>query len=341
MAEPAAEVAAVANRDEPAQAASNSTCPWCGDHLSTAVWQGASGNGFRLRRCDTCRLAHTAPQLSAEMIAPYYAPAYYGSGNVRFNKLFEMLVGWFRLRRARRLQQLHPVPGAVLDIGCGRGHFLRALRQQGWTCSGTELTDTAAVHARETLGLDIHIGPFDGGQFAACSYDAIYLWHVLEHIPNTYRALVEARRMVRPGGLLVIAVPNLASWQARVSHYHWFHLDLPRHYIHCSTPWLTGALKDLGFRIVEVNHFSAEQNIYGWIQSLLNCTGLKFNLLYDILRRPSARETRQPWLSHPAQSLLSVLLAFVLLPFATLAMLMEAAFGVGGTIEVYAELPNP
>jgi hypothetical protein len=119
--------------------------------------------------------------------------------------------------------------------------------------------------------------------------------------------------------------------------YGWFHLDLPRHYAHFTTDWLLGTLRELGFTIVEVNHFSLEQNVYGWIQSLLNCAGLKQNLLYELLKRRAARQLERPLTRFPFQSLLSMLGAAVLLVPAVVAMLVEAAFGRGGTIEVYAK----
>ena len=339
--EPAADVAtdAVA-QDSPSPRPNDSleaSCPWCGECRSTTVWPGASAAGFTLRRCVACDLAYTAPQLPLENISPYYSQAYYGAGNLRFNRLFETLVGWFRRRRASRLLKLHRRAGSVLDIGCGRGHFLRALRRRGWSCIGTELTETAARHARESLSLDVRIGPFDGALFPDAAFDAIYLWHVLEHIPSTSRTLAEVRRMLRPQGMLVVALPNLESWQARLCRYHWFHLDLPRHYVHCSASWLTETLSNLGFRIVEVNHFSAEQNVYGWIQSVLNCTGLRSNLLYDVLRRPGARDVDRPWAKYPVQAILSLAAAAAILPLASVAMLAEALFRRGGTVEIYAE----
>jgi 2-polyprenyl-3-methyl-5-hydroxy-6-metoxy-1,4-benzoquinol methylase len=344
MLQPAVEVATetAAQGSLPSQAADSlgASCPGCGEGRSTAVWPGASATEFSLRRCAACDLAYTAPQLSPEKISPYYSQAYYGAGNLRFNRLFEMLVGIFRRRRAERLQKLHPHAGSALDIGCGRGHFLRALRERGWSCTGTELTETAARHARETLSLDVRIGPFDGALFPDAAFDAIYLWHVLEHIPTTSTTLAEVRRMLRPQGVLVVALPNLESWQARLCRYHWFHLDLPRHYVHCSASWLTKTLTDLGFRIVEVNHFSAEQNIYGWIQSVLNCTGLKSNLLYDVLRRPSARDVDRPWARYPVQAMLSLAAAAALLPLASVAMLAETLWRRGGTVEIYAERPG-
>jgi 2-polyprenyl-3-methyl-5-hydroxy-6-metoxy-1,4-benzoquinol methylase len=267
----------------------------------------------------------------------YYSKTYYGSGNLRFNRLFEFLVVQFRRRRAARLQKLRGQrTGTILDIGCGRGQFLNALRQCSWICSGTELSDTAATHARDTLSLDVRIGPFQPGMFAEAAFDVVYLWHVLEHIPTTFDALIEAQRLLNTGGMLVIALPNLASWQARLCRYGWFHLDLPRHYIHCSTDWLMRTLSQLGFEIVEVNHFSMEQNVFGWIQSLLNCAGLKHNLLYDVLRLRNARDVARPFRMYPVQVVVSILAAAILLPTALLTTIVEALLRRGGTIEVYA-----
>jgi 2-polyprenyl-3-methyl-5-hydroxy-6-metoxy-1,4-benzoquinol methylase len=317
--------------------AAEAACPWCGDHQSKPVWRQTAPPEFSIRRCDECGLAYTVPQLSLESMSQYYPSSYYGSGNLRFNRLFEVLVGWFRRRRAARLHQLRGErTGAVLDIGCGRGHFLNALRQRGWACTGTELSDKAANHARETLALDVRVGPFREGMFPDDTFDVVFLWHVLEHIPDTFDALMQVRRLLRTGGMLVVALPNLASWQARLSRYGWFHLDLPRHYVHCSIEWLLWSLSQLEFEIVEVNHFSMEQNVYGWIQSLLNCMGLKKNLLYDVLKHPSARDVARPFRTYPAQTVVSIVAAGVLLPLAGVAMLAEALFRRGGTIEVYA-----
>lgn len=329
------------------ESTAESVCPWCSDRRSKPVWRQPSPSGFSLQRCEACELAYTVPQLSLEAMSDYYPKSYYGDGNLRFNRLFEFLVVWFRKRRAARLHELRGQrAGAVLDIGCGRGHLLNALRQLGWTCTGTELSDTAAQHARNTLALDVRVGPFQAGMFPEAAFDVVVLWHVLEHIPATFDALQEVQRLIRPAGMLVIALPNLTSWQARLCRYGWFHLDLPRHYVHCSTDGLARSLSQLGFGIVEVNHFSMEQNVYGWIQSLLNCArlkcprlnfiGLKRNLLYDILRRPSARDVARPFRRHPVQAVLSVLAAATMLPLALLLMFAEALFRNGGTIEVYA-----
>jgi 2-polyprenyl-3-methyl-5-hydroxy-6-metoxy-1,4-benzoquinol methylase len=313
------------------------SCPWCAERRADSLWRKPDAAKFWLQRCSACRLIYTMPQLRPDQIAGYYPRSYYGDQNVRFNGVMEGLVGWFRRRRAARLRNFRKEPGNVLDIGCGRGHFLDWLRSWGWTCTGTELTDAAAYHAREILGLDVRVGAYEPGAFPEAAYDAVYLWHVLEHLPVVRTALSDMRRILRPDGMLVIAVPNLSSWQAQLCRYGWFHLDLPRHYAHFTTDWLLGTLRELGFTIVEVNHFSLEQNVYGWIQSLLNCAGLKQNLLYELLKRRAARQLERPLTRFPFQSLLSMLGAAVLLVPAVVAMLVEAAFGRGGTIEVYAK----
>ena len=312
-------------------------CPWCAERRAERLWRKPESADFWLERCSACGLVYTVPQLTAAQIGRYYPPSYYGARNARFHAVMEWLVGWFRRRRAVHLRRLRKSTGAVLDIGCGRGHFLGWLRAWGWTCTGTELSDAAAQHARDVLQLDVRTGAYLPGTFPEAAFDAVYLWHVLEHLPETRTALSDVRRILRPEGMLVIAVPNLSSWQAQACGYGWFHLDLPRHYVHLTTDWLLRTLQELGFTIVEVNHFSMEQNVYGWIQSLLNCAGLQRNLLYDLLKRRRARQLDHPFTTFPVQSVLSVIGAAALLLPAIIAMLLEAAFRRGGTIEVYAK----
>jgi SAM-dependent methyltransferase len=265
----------------------------------------------------------------------YYAASYYGQKNVRFSVLIERMVSWLRRRRADKICGLIP-NGRVLDIGCGRGHILHNLRQRGWTVQGVELNADAATHARDVLGLDVAVESFNPERFADGSFDVIIMWHVLEHLPDVGSVLAACRRMLRPGGLLVVSVPNLESWQARLTRHHWFHLDLPRHYSHFGESWLTGRLSDGGFRVHEVNHFAFEQNPFGWIQSLLNCCGLRKNLLYDMMKNRSARAIASPFWQFPIQSLASVVGFLLLVLPAWLMLIPEMVFRRGATIDVFA-----
>lgn len=311
-------------------------CCWCGATSGVPPWPGRrEPTDFQIRRCGACGHHYTVPVLDARAIGAYYPATYYGDANKRFNPIMERLVGVFRLRRAAKLTRLVR-PGKVLDIGCGRGLTLAALRDLGWQTEGCELSETAARHAREVLGLDVVCDGFHPEQVADGAYDAIILWHVFEHLDNPREVLRACARALRPGGVLALAVPNIDSWQAQATHYGWFHLDLPRHYSHFSAPWLRERFAELGLRVVGEFHGSLEQNPYGWIQSLLNAAGLRFNLLYDMLRTQSARATKRPWREVPLQSLVSTVGAVLLLPFALAMWLPEVLGKRGATVDFYA-----
>lgn len=288
--------------------------------------------GFALLACDTCGSARTWPALDDAQIAAWYPQEYYGNRNVRFNRLFERITRWFRRRRVAVMRRLTK-PGAVLDVGCGRGFTLRFLADAGYRATGVELSPLAAAHARDALGIDVRTGNFLSQHFEAGELEAVIFWHSLEHIADPMAALDRAFEILRPGGLLVVAVPNFESIQSSMAGAEWFHLDVPRHYVHFSSRGLKQALRDRGFRILSTAHFSLEQNPYGWIQSLLNRV-FEHDLLYSILKEPAARMHRLR--EYPLQTIATTVAGALLLPVAILLTLMETILRRGGTIEVYA-----
>ena len=287
---------------------------------------------FEIVECRQCASARTWPPVPPSAIGGWYPQAYYGVGNVRFNRLFEALVRWFRRRRADTVRRFTR-PGAVLDVGCGRGRTLASLRNHGYRCIGVELSDVAAGHARDELGLDVRVGDFLQLDLPASSFEAIIFWQSLEHFADPIAAIERASALLKPGGLLVIAVPNWSSLQAQLSGRHWFHLDIPRHYVHFSRRGLREALQKRGFRIANEAHFSLEQNPYGWIQSVLNLA-FEHDLLYSILKDREARAHRLS--EFPVQTAASAILGALLLPFSLGLMMVETVARRGGTIEVYA-----
>lgn len=308
-------------------------CPLCGvgplDRLFPV------GDGFLLVQCRACRVAVTFPVISPDEIGRYYPPAYYGTENRRFNPLFEWLVTVFRRRRVRKIERFLP-KGRVLDIGCGRGITLSQLKDDGWEASGVEISDVAATHARCLLGDTVFVGDVLAAPWPDGSFDVVNIWHVLEHLPDPTEVLAKSRRLLREGGLLVVAVPNFESFQARIAGPHWFHLDVPRHYWHFGEKTLRDLLEKEGFAIRETSHFSFEQNPYGWIQSLLNRMGFPNNLLYDILKHQSARNVVHPFRLHPISCLLLFPALLPVVPLSLALFLVEVLFRRGGTIELYA-----
>jgi SAM-dependent methyltransferase len=270
--------------------------------------------------------------VSESEIARWYPQSYYGETNGRFHALLEVLVRGFRRRRASVIARLVR-QGPVLDVGCGSGVLLDALRAKGYVTRGVELSDHAARQARDALGLDVDVGSLDAASFRAESFRAVIFWHSLEHFRDPLAALACARSLLVPGGYLVIAVPNSDSVQARLFGGAWFHLDVPRHYVHFGLASLLRALEQHRFLPHIVSHFSLEQNPYGILQSLYNAIGFQFNLLYSLMKRPGERSGSAP----AAQVALVLLLLPVVAPIALLFWVVELAARRGGTVEVYAQ----
>lgn len=316
-------------------------CTFCATDATLPVWDDHAADEFVLRRCPRCHLVVTHPR--PDDLAPYYAQEYYGKRNVRFVGGMEKMVRRFASGRARRITAIYHAnqvssspPGRVLDVGCGRGVLLADLRSLGWECEGVEMSEHAVQYAREELGLNVDAGGFDPDRFAESSFDAVIFWHVLEHLVDVRSALQAALRILKPGGLLVVAVPNFASWQAAWTGYSWFHLDMPRHLSHFEPTWLRQQLEPMGGDVVRIDYGSLEQNPYGWIQSLLNRAGVRRNLLYDILKNRSARREASPFRRHPWGSLVSVGSLPLLLPFALLMNGAERLMATGATFDLYA-----
>lgn len=230
-----------------------------------------TGGEFRIWQCGRCRVEATRPRPAA--MAPFYPAAYRRFSGVTLSTLrllYRVKVqGW-----QRRL----PRTGRALELGCGAGWMLRALRDRGWRVFGSErAVDDARVGAATN-----HIPVFVGEPNAlssAAGFDLIILFQVLEHLGTPLETLRETARVLSPDGTMVVAVPNRASWQARVFGESWFHFDVPRHQHHFSPETLAEALESVGLRVTRTRFVSFEHDPYGWVQSTLNALGFRQNLL--------------------------------------------------------------
>lgn len=249
-----------------------------------------SGDRFEVSRCGVCGLARTVPAPDAAGLARYYPASYYGApGARRFPAPVERLQRALYGRRARAVESLAGGPGRVLDVGCGRGYLLDAFRRRGWDVQGTELDERSAAHAREVLGLPVHVGAPGSEPWPDGHFDAVVLWHVLEHLPDPATALARAARLLSPRGVLMVGVPDFGSPEARLSRDGWFHLDVPRHLAHVSARWLVAAVEDAGLEVRRRSGFAPEYDVFSAVQSAENRLGLPHNLLYDLLRGRSAK----------------------------------------------------
>jgi len=151
---------------------------------------------------------------------------------------------WVRSLRAVR-------GGRLLDVGCGSGEWLAAMREFGWSVEGIDF-DAEAVRAAARRGLNAFCGDLEQRRFPDAHFDAVTLNHVLEHVPDPTRTLAECHRILKPGGKLVIATPNTGSLSHLVFKGDWRGLEPPRHLHMFSRPSLTRALRLAGFEDISL-----------------------------------------------------------------------------------------
>jgi SAM-dependent methyltransferase len=310
---------------------SDHACPQCSG-LVTIFARPRKGDAkkYIVLYCGRCRLGETFPKPDDAVINELHSTEYYRNGEgARFVGPVEWMVDGMRRWRIRRLLNIIKI-GRALDIGCGSGRFLRGLRGYGWSVAGLELNDETAMSARKNNGLSVEtsLDVFDKG-----SFDLITITHVLEHIRDPQQVLQRCAELLRGGGVLAVAVPNIESWQARFSREEWFHLDLPRHLWHFSEAWLLKQMSGLGFTVLKVRRLDLAHNIFGWMQSLLNLTGLHHNRLYSFLSSDDFEKSDNP---RAVSLLLSVVMSPLLLPISIILAVLEAALHEGGTVEIIA-----
>ena len=212
----------------------------------------------------------------------------------------------------------------VLDVGAGPGRLVAALRDAGYEATGIEPSRRSAALAHQA-GLPVQ--RCDLLEYADSRLDAAVMWHVLEHLDDPPTALVTVRGWLRPGGLLLVGVPNVASLQAEVAGEGWLHLDAPRHRIHFTADGLRRLLVRSGFEVVRTHHLVLEQNIHGMWFALLTRLGMRPGFPFHILKRNIDAKPRD---------LALTALGLPLLPVAGLLEAGAALTHRGGTVAVIA-----
>jgi SAM-dependent methyltransferase len=287
-------------------------CAWC-DHR----FDGADVYLTGRVRCARCGVATTSPWPSDEQLSAAYAD-WYRPESGRFSGLGDKVLRRTRSALARRLHRILP-PGPVLDVGAGDGTLAGAFVRGGREAVGLE-PYASGPHIRNA-----EVEEVDG------NWSAVIFWHSLEHLRQPARALSHAAGLLSPGGMLVVAVPNATSLQARAFGDRWLALDLPRHLVHLSAPPLLSKIEALGLRVERVSYLRGGQVVFGWVHGLVGKLPGHPDL-YDAIRRSEARQDADSQVLR----LYALAAAVLALPFALAATAVEVAARSGGTIYVEA-----
>ncbi len=245
-------------------------CPVCGRRDGAVVFVGEDRlhpvpGRYPLRRC-ACGAYYLSPRPTAEALARHYPDAYlpFQGDPSRARRIWRR---WDRryamLKRIRAVEAAYGAPpGRLLDVGCATGAFLSVARDRGWDGVGLEPHPEAARYARQRHGLFVLPLPLEAAPFRSGAFDVVTLWDVLEHLPDPRRALRELARLLRPGGLLVLSLPNPTCPEARWFGPHWLGWDVPRHLWLPTPDLLAQLLAEEGFRVQGWRSFSSGYSVF-------------------------------------------------------------------------------
>jgi SAM-dependent methyltransferase len=288
------------------------SCAWCGAPLLPGP-----ADRPETELCGVCGARTTWPvPTDAELELAY--GTWYRPAEGRFTGLADGVLRRSRGRLARRLDRVAPA-GPILDVGAGDGALLDGLAAIGRDAVGLERHSTRSdVREAEVEEID--------GRFAA-----VVFWHSLEHLRRPGAALSRAAELLAPGGVLVVAMPNLASLQARVFGQRWFALDLPRHLVHVPAPALLARVRDLGLQPTRLSYLRGGQVVFGWLHGLVGSLPGHPDL-YDAIRRPQARRTPMS----AGKRVTTLAAGAIAFPAAATCALLEASLRRGGTVYLEA-----
>lgn len=335
-------------------------CPLCGaserrDVMVTKDYLFDIPGSWTISTCQNCQHLHLSPRPTVAALPSCYPDNYgphqsvpavssdraAGSADANDNDSAQRrAVPWYLkylpLRRIPGLKSLYywltddrsqPVPQLpegsasprILELGCATGTYLARLTAAGWRPVGIELSEAASEKAR-AAGFDVHTGTLDDYSGGQSDFDAVAAWMVLEHVFDPIRTLRQLHDHLRPGGRLLISVPNAGCWERFVFGSSWYGWEPPRHLHHFTPPQIRRILERAGFCNVTIVH---QRNALYLIGSL----GIM------LFRIPFLRAVGLRLIRYPEQP--NMWIQLMLSPLAHLL----AAIRQGGRLTVFAERP--
>ena len=307
-------------------------CVYCHRLISWPLYDTVStaGDRFTLNKCINCSCCFLSPNPTKQQLDAAYDDSYYGQSASKFPGWIEKVLDHFRARRARTVMRYVKAPTNVLDIGCGNGRFLQGLIDNNFNGYGIELPSKSAERASRIPGLNLKTGQLCEDDFETHFFDAVTLWHVIEHLPEPRESLQIIGRILKQGGYLMVSLPNIDSFQSRLFKGRWLHLDPPRHLFFFGASALMKVMQTFGFEIVTIKYFSLEQNPFGMQQSILNCLLRKREVLFEVLKGNKSYALEYSGVS----ILLQKIFYITTFPLFALLSMLEACFKKGGTMEL-------
>lgn len=216
----------------------NDKCPWCGSENAQPHIElkdlFLTQEPFKILECKDCGLLYTTPRPNKEEIGKYYqSDEYYSHQENKegfIPKVYEKVKS-INLKNKYNIATEKTTRGKILDIGCGVGDFLHTMEQQGWECTGVEPSEDAKAIAKKRIKAQL-LSSEEQENLSDGSFDVITMWHVLEHVDALRWQIQQLYRLCKPGGRIIIALPNYKSYDGQYYKAAWAAYDVPRHLNH-------------------------------------------------------------------------------------------------------------
>lgn len=202
----------------------------CKDHLVT-------NEKFSILIDEETELLVTNPQPTESEINKYYESEEYNSHSEKSNSLFDKIYEFVRVINIKNkysiIEKNIDTKGNILDIGCGTGDFLEFCKSKKWNIHGIEPNKKAREISEKKINIDINPNT-SIKKLPDESFDVITMWHVLEHRYDIIDTIKNLKRIIKPNGIIIIALPNYKSFDAKYYKRYWAAYDVPRHLFHFS-----------------------------------------------------------------------------------------------------------
>lgn len=247
-------------------------CPNCPAAPAREVFHDSGG---RVVRCTSCGLefAERYPDLAHEE-GVIYSAEYFAKAMARERErkaIYHQLLADLERRLGRR--------GRLLDVGAGEGQLVAAAIERGWRAEGTEISSAAVEFMRRDRALTVHHGELEALTLPEAAFDAVVMQHVLEHVRDPGRTLATVRRLLVPGGLLRVEVPNLGGLSSRIKNAQsrlglkrrpWKHYSTGHHFWFFAPPTLARTVRGAGLDLLALEAPARQWNATGPIDAIAN-----------------------------------------------------------------------
>jgi len=236
-----------------------SACPVCRSTELKKVFDvkdhSITQETFAIWECTNCSVRFTQDVPDQQNIGRYYkSEVYISHSNTNkgtLSRLYKTVRNHTLETKSNLIKKYTVNSGSVLDLGAGIGAFLDTMRGKGWDVTGLEPDEGARHQASKYYNLELKPAS-ELSQLPDQSFDAITLWHVLEHVHDLHPYLDQLKRLLKPNGKIFIAVPNYTSSDARFYGPYWAAYDVPRHLYHFSPKSIETLIKQHGLILTEM-----------------------------------------------------------------------------------------